>query len=65
VGAGLYEDSQSAAGRLVELERTIEPEGSNAATYRQLYEQWLALYAGQLELSEAGLAPPMWRAAGA
>jgi autoinducer-2 kinase len=65
VGAGLYEDSQSAAGRLVELERTIEPEGSNAATYRQLYEQWLALYAGELELSEAGLAPPMWRAAGA
>ncbi len=31
----------------------------------ELYEQWLALYAGELELSEAGLARPMWRAAGA
>jgi autoinducer-2 kinase len=65
VGAGLYEDGQTAAAHLVEFERTIEPDAANAATYRQLYEQWLALYAGQLELSEAGLAPPMWRAAGA
>ncbi len=65
VGAGLYEDAQNAAGRLVEFERTIEPDPANAATYQQLYEQWLALYAGQLELSEAGLARPMWRAAGA
>ena len=65
VGAGLYEDAQTAAGHLVEFERTLEPDVANAAIYRELYEQWLALYAGELELSEAGLARPMWRAAGA
>jgi autoinducer-2 kinase len=65
VGAGLYEDARSAAQRLVEFERTLEPDPSDAAAYGQLYEQWRALYAGQLDLSEAGLAPPMWRAAGA
>ena len=65
VGAGLYEDALSAAQRLVEFERTLEPDPASAAAYEHLYEQWLALYAGQLDLSEAGLAPPMWRAAGA
>jgi autoinducer 2 (AI-2) kinase len=65
LGAGLYGDANSAASRLVEFERTVYPAPEEAAAYRQLYEQWLALYAGLLELSEAGLARPMWRAAGA
>jgi autoinducer-2 kinase len=65
VGAGLYKDAGTAARALIEFERTIEPDASAAAAYKPLYEQWLALYAGALELSEAGLTRPLWRAAGA
>jgi autoinducer 2 (AI-2) kinase len=65
VGAGLYEDAGSTATRLVEFERTVYPDPEAAAAYRGLYERWPALYAGLLQLSEAGLVRPMWRAAGA
>jgi autoinducer 2 (AI-2) kinase len=64
VGAGLYEDAGAAAGRLVRFERTCEPDPAASAAYQTLYEQWLALYARSLELSEAGLVRPLWRAAG-
>ena len=33
-------------------------------TYLDLHERWLAVYARQLEISEAGLLRPLWRAAG-
>lgn len=65
VGAGLYEDANSAATRLVEFERTVYPDPEATAAYRGLYERWPALYGGLLQLSEAGLVRPMWRAAGA
>ncbi len=65
VGAGVYEDANAAATRLVEFERTVDPDPGARDAYRRLYEQWLGLYAGLLELSEAGLTRPMWRAAGA
>jgi autoinducer 2 (AI-2) kinase len=64
VGARLYDDAGAAAERLVRFERTFEPEPAASAAYRNLYEQWLALYARSLELSEAGLVRPLWRAAG-
>jgi autoinducer 2 (AI-2) kinase len=65
IGAGLYEDPAEVAGRLVSFERTVEPNPSAVTAYSDLYDQWRALYAGALELSEAGLARPLWRAAGA
>jgi autoinducer-2 kinase len=64
VGARLYDDAGAAAERLVRFERTFEPDPAASAAYRNLYEQWLALYARSLELSEAGLVRPLWRAAG-
>ena len=64
VGAGLYDDAGAAADELVRFERTYEPEPAAAAAYEQLYERWLALYARSLEISEAGLVRPLWRAAG-
>ena len=39
-------------------------EPAAAAAYAALYEQWLELYRRSLELSEAGLVRPLWRAAG-
>jgi sugar (pentulose or hexulose) kinase len=49
----------------VRFERTCEPDPVAAAAYRSLYDRWLAVYARSLELSEAGLVRPLWRAAGA
>jgi autoinducer 2 (AI-2) kinase len=64
VGAGLYRDAGDAAVRLVRFERSCQPDPSASAAYRELYDRWLALYARSLEISEAGLARPLWRAAG-
>jgi autoinducer-2 kinase len=64
VGAGLYDDAAAAAARIVRFERTVEPDAAAAAAYAALYEQWLELYRRSLELSEAGLVRPLWRAAG-
>jgi autoinducer 2 (AI-2) kinase len=64
VGAGLYADAATAAGELARFERTVEPRPAAVAAYADLYEQWLELYRRSLELSEAGLVRPLWRAAG-
>jgi autoinducer 2 (AI-2) kinase len=64
VGAGLYTGAATAAGELVRFERTLQPEPGAAAAYQELYRCWLELYRGALELSEAGLVRPLWRAAG-
>jgi sugar (pentulose or hexulose) kinase len=53
-----------AAGQLVRFERTLQPEPGAVAAYQELYDRWLELYRGALELSEAGLVRPLWRAAG-
>jgi autoinducer 2 (AI-2) kinase len=64
VGAGLYRDAASTAAELVRFERTVEPDPVAAAEYDVLYERWRELYRRSLELSEAGLVRPLWRAAG-
>ena len=64
VGAGLYADAASTARELVRFERTVEPDPSATAAYDDLYERWLEIYRRSLELSEAGLVRPLWRAAG-
>jgi autoinducer 2 (AI-2) kinase len=64
VGAGLYDSLDEVASRIVRFERTVEPDPSTHAHYDELYEQWRAVYARQLEITEAGLLPPLWRAAG-
>lgn len=65
VGAGLFADAGETGARLLEIERTYEPDPVAAERYAALYDQWLELYRRSLELSEAGLARPLWRAAGA
>jgi autoinducer-2 kinase len=65
VGAGLYDDATSAAARLVRFDRRCDPDPRAVAAYRDLYGQWLQIYSRSLELAEAGLVRPLWRAAGA
>jgi autoinducer-2 kinase len=64
VGAGLYDDAGAAAEQLVRFERTFEPDAAAADAYAALYDRWLEIYRRSLELSEAGLVRPLWRAAG-
>jgi autoinducer-2 kinase len=64
VGAGIYDDAVEAASRIVRFERTLDPDPTAHAEYTTLYERWLELYGRALELSEAGLVRPLWRAAG-
>ena len=64
VGIGLYDDAATTASRLVRFERTLQPHAPSVALYRELYDQWLELYRKSLELTEAGLVRPLWRAAG-
>jgi autoinducer 2 (AI-2) kinase len=64
VGAGVYRDAAEAASGIVRFERTLEPDSAAHAEYLTLYERWHDLYGRALELSEAGLVRPLWRAAG-
>lgn len=64
VGAELFRDAAGAAGQLARFERTCEPDAAASEAYSSLYSQWLELYRRSLELSEAGLVRPLWRAAG-
>jgi autoinducer 2 (AI-2) kinase len=65
VGAGLYDDAVRTAAEMVRFERTVEPGAEAVRAYDDLYRRWGELYRRSLELSEAGLVRPLWRAAGA
>ncbi len=65
LGAGLYRDLPEALARIVRLEDPIEPVGANVELYAGLFDRWSAIYQRVLELSESGLARPMWWPAGA
>jgi autoinducer-2 kinase len=65
LGAGLYRDLPEALTRIVRFDDPIEPDPANVATYTGLFDRWSSIYQRVLELSEAGLARPMWWPAGA
>jgi autoinducer 2 (AI-2) kinase len=64
VGIGLYDDAGDTARRITRFEPTVEPQAEAVAAYDELYARWRELYRRSLELSEAGLVRPLWRAAG-
>ena len=64
VGAGLYTDAAATAVRLARFERTVAPRPDAVIAYDELFHRWSELYRRSLELSEAGLVRPLWRAAG-
>ena len=65
LGAGLYRDLPEALDGIVRFEDPIEPNPGNVATYAGLFDRWAGIYQRVLELSDAGLARPMWWPAGA
>lgn len=64
VGAGLFADVFEPAARMARFDRVVEPGADAVRTYDDLYHRWSELYRRSLELSEAGLVRPLWRAAG-
>lgn len=62
---GLHPDVESAARAAAAFEAPVAPDAARAAAYDGLYRSWRELYAAVLQISEAGLARPLWRAAGA
>lgn len=64
VGAGLIDDAADAARRITRIERTVMPNPAAVEAYAGLFDQWSELYRRSLEIAEAGLARPLWRAAG-
>jgi FGGY-family pentulose kinase len=53
VGAGIYPDVQAAAGRMVHVERTIEPDPARHQEYRFYLERYLETYPAMRELMHA------------
>jgi autoinducer 2 (AI-2) kinase len=64
VGVGLFDDAAGTARRLARIDRTVVPDPDAVGAYDELYHRWSELYRRSLELSEAGLVRPLWRAAG-
>jgi autoinducer 2 (AI-2) kinase len=64
-GAGLYADAVAAGRDIAAFEATVEPDPERVTTYDELYDAWGGVYRASLEMSEAGLTRPLWRAAGA
>jgi autoinducer 2 (AI-2) kinase len=64
IGVGIYRDIHEVTGELCRTERTFEPRPEAHAAYTHHYDRWREVYPRQLELSEAGLLRPLWRAAG-
>jgi autoinducer 2 (AI-2) kinase len=64
VGIGLYSSAEEAAKHLVRFEKRFDPDSATHAMYEQRYSDWSRAYARLLEISEAGLLKPLWRAAG-
>ena len=64
LGVGVYHDVQSAARSIAAFEKVFEPDPATHQRYLVFYEQWLRVYQRSLDMVEAGLVRPLWRAAG-
>lgn len=65
VGAGVFADLGEAAAATVGPPRRYEPDLTNHAIYDDAYARWRALYGHLLQAAERGIAPYLWRGAGA
>jgi autoinducer 2 (AI-2) kinase len=65
VGAGTYANLTEAWGSLNETELDFEPQHSAVEAYNELYPRWRELNDYMLEAADRGLAPHMWKGAGA
>jgi autoinducer 2 (AI-2) kinase len=64
VGAGVYDSLKDAASKLVEWDKTYQPDMDNHAKYQVIKQQWQQVYQKQLQLVDEGLTTSMWSAPG-
>jgi len=65
VGAGVYADLAQAVAATSQQPGVFEPDRANHAVYDETYGRWRALNAHLLAAAEQGMAPFLWRGAGA
>jgi autoinducer 2 (AI-2) kinase len=65
VGAGAFADLPAAVAATAQTPRRFEPDAANHAAYDEAYGRWRALADHLLGAAERGLAPDLWRGAGA
>ncbi|MDR1893813.1 MAG: hypothetical protein LBQ61_03860, partial [Spirochaetales bacterium] len=64
VGAGIYKSASEAAGRLIKIDRTYEPDKGKGEIYQAAYARWREIYRRCFDMVEDGLLPSMWQAGG-
>ncbi len=64
VGAGVFEDMQSASKKLVKFEKIYNPDMENHKIYKEIAKKWERAYKKQLELVDEKVTESMWRAPG-
>jgi autoinducer 2 (AI-2) kinase len=64
VGAGIYEDLQSAAKKLVVWDKEYQPNMQNHEKYKEIKDTWQKAYDKQLELVDEDITTSMWKAPG-
>lgn len=63
-GAGIYQDMEEAAEKLVQWDTTYEPDTENHKLYCEIYQQWRKVYKAQLDICDQNLTTSMWAAPG-
>ncbi len=63
VGVGIYSSMQEAS-KLVQWEKSYEPNMTNNKTYKEIREKWAKAYKAQLKLVDDGVTNSMWKAPG-
>ncbi len=64
VGAGVYDDLETASRQLVSWEQEYLPNEDRFAQYQSIKEKWQTVYENQLTLVDKGLTESMWKAPG-
>ncbi len=63
-GVGIYGSIAEAAQKLVQWDKTYQPNMENHKVYSEIYANWRKVYAAQLDLCNQGLTKSMWSAPG-
>lgn len=64
IGVGVFDNVEDTVKRIVQWEETYYPNEDNHALYNEMYQEWKAIYAAQLELCDKKLTNNMWIAPG-
>ena len=64
VGAGVYESIDSAAKKLVQIEKEYTPNMENHKKYLEIFDAWQEINKTQMTNSDKGLISHMWKAPG-